>query len=166
MYFVYLLQSLKDKKYYIGQTDNMQERLKKHNDGEVESTRNRAPFRLVGNEEYKTRNEARWKEHSLKKSAWQRKKFFEKFIVFLIIFIGIPFIALASVTDGTIDNTYKYAWSENTGWVNFGCDNCDVHITDSGLSGYALSETIGWINLNNVINDGAGNLSGYAWSEN
>ncbi|MEA2065298.1 MAG: thrombospondin type-1 domain-containing protein, partial [Patescibacteria group bacterium] len=42
----------------------------------------------------------------------------------------------------------------------------DVHITDSGLSGYALSETIGWINLNNVINDGAGNLSGYAWSEN
>jgi len=72
----------------------------------------------------------------------------------------------SSTTDGTIDTTYKYAWGENIGWVNFGTANGDVHITDSGMSGYALSETIGWVNLDNVVNDGAGNLFGYAWSEN
>ena len=72
----------------------------------------------------------------------------------------------ASITDGTIDSTYKYAWGENIGWVNFGPPPGNVHITDSGLSGYALSETIGWINLDNVTNDGQGNLSGFAWGEN
>ena len=74
--------------------------------------------------------------------------------------------AFASNTDGTIDSTYKYAWGENIGWVNFGCDNCNVHVTDSALSGYALSETVGWINLEDVVNDGQGNLSGLAWGEN
>ncbi|MDZ4243872.1 MAG: carboxypeptidase-like regulatory domain-containing protein [Candidatus Doudnabacteria bacterium] len=74
--------------------------------------------------------------------------------------------AFASSTDGTIDLTYKYAWGENIGWVNFKCDNCNVHVTDSALSGYALSETVGWINLEDVVNDGQGNLSGYAWGEN
>jgi hypothetical protein len=74
--------------------------------------------------------------------------------------------ALASSTDGTIDPTYKYAWGENIGWINFGTSNGNVHITDSALSGYALSETVGWINLDGVANDGEGNLSGYAWGEN
>ena len=72
----------------------------------------------------------------------------------------------ASTTNGTIDSTYKYAWSENGGWINFDAPNGNVGVTDSGLSGSALSENIGWINLSAVINDGAGNLSGYAWSEN
>lgn len=74
--------------------------------------------------------------------------------------------AFASSTDGTIDSTYKYAWGENIGWINFGTSQGDVHITDSGLSGYALGENTGWLNLDNVTNDGAGNLSGYAWGEN
>ena len=72
--------------------------------------------------------------------------------------------AFASNTDGTIDSTYKYAWGENIGWVNFGCDNCNVHVTDSGLSGYALSENIGWIYLGDITNNsGGGTLSGYGW---
>ena len=93
---------------------------------------------------------------------------------FIIIFPVFIFIGLftsggslfASSTNGTIDPTYKYAWSENTGWINFGTTNGDVHVTDSELSGYALSENIGWINLENIVNDGEGNLSGFAWSEN
>jgi len=95
-------------------------------------------------------------------------------IVFLALFLGGVFgffksPVFASSTDGTIDPNnegYKYAWGENIGWVNFGCDNCDVHVTDSGLSGYALSETVGWIYLGNITNNGEGTLSGYAWSEN
>ena len=94
------------------------------------------------------------------------------YVLLLTLFISGFFVvfnksALASSTDGTIDSTYKYAWGENIGWVNFKCDNCNVHVTDSGLSGYALSENIGWIYLGDITNNnGGGTLSGYAWSEN
>jgi len=91
-------------------------------------------------------------------------------LVFFSIIFGVFCFGLnmtfASSTDGTIDSTYKYAWGENTGWIDFSTSNGDVHVTDSVLSGYALSETVGWINLDDVANDGEGNLSGYAWSEN
>lgn len=84
--------------------------------------------------------------------------------LFLSVFFAFP--VSASITDGTIDSTNKYAWGENIGWINFGATNGNVHITDSGLSGSALSETVGWINLSNIMNDGEGNLSGYGWGEN
>lgn len=93
---------------------------------------------------------------------------FSVFISFIVLFIN-AFLAspvFASSTDGTIDSAFKYAWGENVGWVNFGTANGDVHITDSGMSGYALSETVGWIYLGDVVNDGEGNLSGLAWGEN
>ena len=105
------------------------------------------------------------------------------FVVFLTLFLSGVFVFLkspvfASSTDGAIDNTDKYAWSENGGWLNFGTTEGNVHITDSALTGYAWGENIGWISLNcsngsscgtvdyKVVNDGEGNLSGYAWSEN
>src|SRR3989344_8192029 len=96
------------------------------------------------------------------------------YILFLTLLISGFFAvfnnsALASSTDGTIDPNsegYKYAWGENIGWVNFGTSNGNVHVTDSALSGYALSENVGWINLEDVVNDGQGNLSGLAWGEN
>ncbi|MDP3057375.1 MAG: carboxypeptidase-like regulatory domain-containing protein [bacterium] len=85
-------------------------------------------------------------------------------LVFISAIFAFP--VSASTTDGTIDSVYKYAWEENIGWINFGTANGNVHVTDSGMTGYALSETAGWINLSNIINDGEGNLSGYGWSEN
>lgn len=98
--------------------------------------------------------------------------------LFISAVLVFPLIGFASSTDGTIDSTYKYAWGENIGWINFGTTEGNVHITDSALSGYAWAENIGWISLNcsndsscstvdyKVSNDGEGNLSGYAWSEN
>ena len=88
-----------------------------------------------------------------------------------VLLCAIPVTAFASATDGTIDGTYRYAWSENGGWVDFGSAAGNVHITDTALTGSAYGENIGWITLNpptygGVTNDGAGNLSGYAWSEN
>lgn len=105
------------------------------------------------------------------------------FIVLLTLFASSVFVlfkspVLASSTDGTIDSSDKYAWSENAGWLNFGTSQGNVHVTDSALSGYAWAENIGWISLNcsndsscatvdyKVANDGEGTLSGYAWSEN
>ncbi|MFH1188141.1 MAG: hypothetical protein V1688_04785, partial [bacterium] len=85
----------------------------------------------------------------------------------LIVTIIMPSVRQSkAAADGTVDSTYKYAWGENIGWVNFGTENGNVHVTDSGLSGSALSETAGWINLDNADNDGEGNLSGYGWGEN
>ena len=36
----------------------------------------------------------------------------------------------ASSIDGTIDSTYKYAWTEAGGWLDFGTSQGNVHITD------------------------------------
>jgi hypothetical protein len=97
---------------------------------------------------------------------------------FLLLLSIIPHLANASATDGTIDSTYHYAWSENVGFIDFGSSVGNVHVTDSGLTGYAYGENVGWISLNcsntsscgtvhyAVANDGNGNLSGYAWGEN
>lgn len=94
--------------------------------------------------------------------------------IFLLgILISIVFsahFAFASETNGTIDTTYKYAWGEDIGWINFGCTECGVAITDTALSGYAWSSNFGWINLNpttaGVLNTSGGTLSGHAWSSN
>jgi putative endonuclease len=79
-HYLYLLKSLKDGNYYIGQTENVKERLKKHNDGEVRSTKSRRPFVLIGYEEYQTKNEARWREYRLKHHSDQKQKFIESLL--------------------------------------------------------------------------------------
>ncbi|OGN30529.1 MAG: hypothetical protein A3I26_00215 [Candidatus Yanofskybacteria bacterium RIFCSPLOWO2_02_FULL_43_10] len=93
-------------------------------------------------------------------------------------YLATPFGAGASSEDGTINSTFKYAWGENIGWINFGTSEGNVHITDSGMTGYAWGENVGWISLNcsntsscgtvdyGVSNDSHGNLTGYAWGEN
>ncbi len=103
---------------------------------------------------------ARW--HSIKR----------QFAFFLLaLSLALPSVTLASVTDGTIDGTNKYATfvESGVGRVNFGTADGNVHITDSAITGYGWSETFGWINLSpsgaGVANDGEGNLSGYAWGE-
>ncbi len=68
MYLVYILKSLKDSGYYIGQTKNLNDRIKKHNGGQVKSTKSRLPFILVKKETFDTRGEARKRENYLKNS--------------------------------------------------------------------------------------------------
>jgi hypothetical protein len=93
--------------------------------------------------------------------------------IFIILFFVFTFIfsnnASASNVDGTILPNQNYAFSENLGWLNFGCDNCNVHITDTSISGYAWSRQFGWINLapsgSGVTNNCAGELGGKAWSK-
>lgn len=77
MYYVYLLKSLVDNKYYIGQTQDVVKRLARHNSGQVISTKSRRPFKLVGYQTYNTRNESRWTEYNLKNHSDKKKKFIE-----------------------------------------------------------------------------------------
>lgn len=46
-YYVYVLLSEKDRKQYIGYTQNVDLRFEQHENGEVESTRYRRPLRLI-----------------------------------------------------------------------------------------------------------------------
>lgn len=75
MFYVYLLKSLSDNKYYIGQTKDVDKRITEHNSGRIKSTKNRRPFKLIGFESYNKRNLARWREFNLKKNSNLRLKF-------------------------------------------------------------------------------------------
>ncbi|OGG01951.1 hypothetical protein A2W14_01455 [Candidatus Gottesmanbacteria bacterium RBG_16_37_8] len=66
MYWVYVLRSIKDKKYYIGQTNNIDVRFIKHNNGKVKSTKSRLPLELIFSKEFNTRSEAIRTEKRLK----------------------------------------------------------------------------------------------------
>lgn len=66
MYYVYVLQSKKDTNIYIGYTDNLKIRFKKHNSGLVKSTKSRIPFELVYYESYKNKKDATQRELFLK----------------------------------------------------------------------------------------------------
>ena len=77
MYYVYVLRSKKDRNYYIGQTNNIEKRLKEHFFGKVISTKNRRPLEVVGYRTYKSRSESTWAEHNLKKHGDQKKKFID-----------------------------------------------------------------------------------------
>ena len=71
-YSVYVLKSLSTKKFYIGQTANLQKRLREHNDPECFSTlytkQNLGPWHLIYKESYSTRKEAMQREKQLKSS--------------------------------------------------------------------------------------------------
>ena len=71
-YYVYLLQSIKDKEFYIGFTSNLKKRLKKHNDGLNLSTKSSLPWQLIHYESYKNREDARRRERYLKTSQGSR----------------------------------------------------------------------------------------------
>ena len=65
-FFVYLLLSNKDKKTYLGSTDNLERRIIEHNNGKTPSTRNRRPLELIYKEDFDTLVEARDREKYLK----------------------------------------------------------------------------------------------------
>ncbi|MEN6468021.1 MAG: GIY-YIG nuclease family protein [Smithella sp.] len=68
MYYVYILQSERDKEFYIGMTADLKRRFAEHLRGNVESTRNRLPMKLLCYEAYQTKEEAARREDFLKSS--------------------------------------------------------------------------------------------------
>jgi len=66
MFYVYVLLSLKDSKFYIGYTDNLDRRINEHNKGLVTSTKYRRPLKLVYYEYGGTKEDAIRREGCLK----------------------------------------------------------------------------------------------------
>jgi len=65
-HFTYIIQSLKDHKYYIGYTTNIKERLTSHNLGINISTKRRRLFKLVYYEEFENKRKALKRERQIK----------------------------------------------------------------------------------------------------
>ncbi len=58
MYKVYILQSKKFERYYIGHTSDLNKRLQEHNRGKVKSTKAYIPWVIKYTEEYMIKSEA------------------------------------------------------------------------------------------------------------
>ncbi len=66
MFFVYAIKSRERNYIYVGLTNNVDRRLKEHNNYENRSTKAYAPFDLIFIEAFETRIDARKKELYLK----------------------------------------------------------------------------------------------------
>lgn len=78
MFYVYILQSELNNRYYIGSTIDVEKRVEKHNKGYVSSTKNMRPWKLVFFQGFATSHEAKRIEYRLKKL--KRRDYIEKII--------------------------------------------------------------------------------------
>ena len=65
-YYVYILLSLQDNKFYTGFTINLKQRLQQHARGEVRSTKLRLPIKLIHYEYFINKDDAKAREVFLK----------------------------------------------------------------------------------------------------
>ncbi|MBW1700124.1 MAG: GIY-YIG nuclease family protein [Deltaproteobacteria bacterium] len=65
-FYVYILQSLKDGSYYIGSTNNLENRLKRHNQGRSRYTKSKCPWQIVYSEQFSDRSSAAKRENFIK----------------------------------------------------------------------------------------------------
>jgi putative endonuclease len=72
MYYIYVLQSLKDHKFHTGYTDNLQCRIDEHNKGLVISTRHRRPLKLIYYEWSLNKRDSEAREKYLKSGMGKR----------------------------------------------------------------------------------------------
>jgi len=75
-YYVYILKSGKDKKFYTGYTNNLKLRFEQHQKGKVESTKDRRPLKLIYYESCLNQQDATHREKYLK--TYHGKTFLRK----------------------------------------------------------------------------------------
>ncbi|MBM4168465.1 MAG: GIY-YIG nuclease family protein [Ignavibacteria bacterium] len=74
-YYVYVIQSKTNGRYYVDQTKDLELRLRKHNSGESRSTKFGRPWDVIHKEEFETRGEAVRRERFLKSpDGWNTLK--------------------------------------------------------------------------------------------
>lgn len=66
MFYIYILKSLKDNKFYTGFSSNLRKRIREHHLGNVQSTKNRRPLELIYYEAYQYKENALRREKFLK----------------------------------------------------------------------------------------------------
>lgn len=68
MYIVYIIQNRETKRYYVGYTEDLQDRLRRHKQGRNTSTKSSGEWTIVHTEEF-----------SDKVSAWKRERQIKKY---------------------------------------------------------------------------------------
>jgi putative endonuclease len=66
LYYIYILKSLKDKKFYVGYTEDSKSRFEQHRKGKVLSTMERRPLELIYSEACLDKKDAMHREQYLK----------------------------------------------------------------------------------------------------
>ena len=66
MFYVYILEFHSDRSWYIGYSDNLKQRLQRHRNGEVISTKLRGAFHVMYYEGYRNKKDALGREQFLK----------------------------------------------------------------------------------------------------
>ncbi|MBC6110762.1 GIY-YIG nuclease family protein [Pedobacter fastidiosus] len=78
MFLVYILQSSKNGRFYIGHTEDLIKRILRHNSGQVVATKNKGPWEVVYKEIYSIRSEAVRRELEIKSK--KSRKYIETLI--------------------------------------------------------------------------------------
>ena len=74
MFTCYIIYSYKDKKLYVGHTNNIERRIKEHTEGKIKSTKERRPLTIIHCEVFSTRSEAIKREKFFKSLYGSRAK--------------------------------------------------------------------------------------------
>ena len=72
MFYIYVMRSKKDGKWYTGFAQNLRKRFKEHNENKVFSTKGRGPFELIYYEASINEQDARIREKYLKSGFGKR----------------------------------------------------------------------------------------------
>ena len=67
MHYVYVIQSTKSGKYYIGSTEDLEKRLAEHNRNIMRSTKRRGPWKVIYTEKHETKTKALQREKRIKR---------------------------------------------------------------------------------------------------
>ena len=78
MYYVYILQSEKRGRFYIGYSKDAEKRLLLHNQGKVKATQYLIPWKMIYFEQWPTRAEALKRERYIK--IQKSRRFIEKLV--------------------------------------------------------------------------------------
>jgi putative endonuclease len=78
VYYIYILRSVQDGRYYVGSTQDVAARLARHNSGGSRYTSTRGPWELLYSEHYETRALAVQREKQIK--GWKNKKHIDALI--------------------------------------------------------------------------------------
>ncbi len=65
-YYTYILQSLKNKSFYIGYTSDLKKRFSEHNCGKSQATKPYRPYKLIFYEAFLDKSDAKNREEYLK----------------------------------------------------------------------------------------------------
>jgi putative endonuclease len=73
-HYVYIIKSMKTKRFYVGYTIDLDRRISEHNQGNTKSTRPFVPWQMIYHESFDSKSEAYKREWFLKHSKGRGEK--------------------------------------------------------------------------------------------